>query len=92
VEALAAAPHLSGLEVLDLSGNAIGDAGLRALAESPHLRGLRSLDVSNNRIGAEGYAALARARLPALHRLKADDISPEHRQALVDAYGEHLIA
>ena len=46
VRTLAESPHLSGLHTLDLSGNAVTEAGLKALAASPYLGNLRAWDYS----------------------------------------------
>ena len=56
---LAASPHAHRLVGLDLSFNAIGDAGLAAIARSPHLAGLRSLQLRGCRYGATGLQILA---------------------------------
>lgn len=59
VSTLAASPHAHRLIGLDLSFNAIGDAGLAAIARSPHLAGLRSLQLRGCRYGATGLQILA---------------------------------
>jgi len=59
VSTLAASPHAHRLIGLDLSFNAIGDAGMAAIARSPHLAGLRSLQLRGCRYGATGLQILA---------------------------------
>jgi hypothetical protein len=49
---------LAKLEVLDLSANAIGDAGAKALSSASGLRALRSLEIFGNDFGAAGASAL----------------------------------
>jgi uncharacterized protein (TIGR02996 family) len=46
---------------LDLSHNAIGDAGARAIAKAPRLAALESLNLDTCEIGAKGIDAIARA-------------------------------
>jgi uncharacterized protein (TIGR02996 family) len=53
--ALASSPGLAGLVQLDLIGNSLTDAGVKALAQSPHLKRLRTLNVSLGRPGREGF-------------------------------------
>jgi uncharacterized protein (TIGR02996 family) len=70
VEALAALPQLSRLDVLRLNGNSLGDAGARALAFSPYLGRLVFFQLGYNDIGDDGVQALLnRLRLPRLARL-----------------------
>ena len=52
VARLAAAPHLHGLELLDLSGNELGAVGARAILDSPWRDGLRQLHLKGNRFDA----------------------------------------
>jgi Ran GTPase-activating protein (RanGAP) involved in mRNA processing and transport len=59
IEALAAMPSLSRLQVLHLDSNSLGDGEVCALASSPHLGGLRSLRLNYNNIGDAGIEALA---------------------------------
>jgi hypothetical protein len=47
IRAIAASPHLAGLEELVLVSNEMGRAGARALAESPHLQRLQSLVIKS---------------------------------------------
>jgi uncharacterized protein (TIGR02996 family) len=53
-------PHARGLRTLDVSNNAVADAGV-VLATGGGLTGLRSLGVRYNRVGDAGVAALARS-------------------------------
>ncbi len=64
---LADSPHLGNLNYLSLSGNGIGDAGVRRLAASQYLRKLIHLDLSDNHISAAGIQALTRS--PSLDNL-----------------------
>jgi uncharacterized protein (TIGR02996 family) len=66
VERLANAELLSGLTVLDLSGNWIGDDGVRALAASAHLGKLAELGLANTGASAAGLATLTFPSLRAL--------------------------
>jgi uncharacterized protein (TIGR02996 family) len=61
VGALADCPWLARLSALDLSANAIRDAGVTSLVGSPHLTGLVTLDLSGCEIHTEGAVALAGA-------------------------------
>ena len=61
--ALAEAPGLSGLELLDVSANDIGPAGVRAVIDSPYLGRLHTFAVHSNRIGDTGAEALAGSEL-----------------------------
>jgi hypothetical protein len=67
--AAALAPALAGCRSLALSGNAIGDDGLRALATSKALATLQTLYVSDNDLTDEGMSALAKGTLTSLVRL-----------------------
>jgi len=70
--AIAACPELAGLEELDLTGTALGDAGFRWLAGSAHLAALRVLRLAApaRRRCAHALEALAApAGLPALREL-----------------------
>lgn len=49
------------LEVLDLGGNLIGDAGARALAQSPLLGSLRKLTLTANQLTPAGARAIAKS-------------------------------
>lgn len=84
---LAGAPVLAGLTGLDLSGNEIGDEGLRALATA-RMDALAELWFSGNPIGAAGVAALAAAphlrRLVRLH-LQSRQLLSEQLYPLVGA-------
>lgn len=80
-----ASPHLSRMIALDLFGQQIGDAGVRALAESPHLGRLVWLDLGANRIGPAGLdALLASKRLPRLRYVgfRSNDV-----ESPVEEYG-----
>lgn len=63
MEALSASPHLSGLRVLDVSGNDVNDAGVRAVVESRYLTKLHTLHLYGNHIGDAGVADLAGSAL-----------------------------
>jgi uncharacterized protein (TIGR02996 family) len=58
VRALTASSHLAGLRRLDLSENAIDDAGAAILAACPHLTRLTLLNLWANRISRRGRAVL----------------------------------
>lgn len=75
---LATSKHLSELRVLDLSANAICDAGLTALAAPAALPHLHTLRVRANRVGDAGCKALGRSAL--LGRLLAHDPRLDLRQ------------
>jgi uncharacterized protein (TIGR02996 family) len=64
-EILEGAPHLTGVTVLSLSGNALDDEQARALARCPSLTALTNLHLPKNRIGDAGAEALV-ARWPNL--------------------------
>jgi uncharacterized protein (TIGR02996 family) len=71
--ALAASPHLAGLEALTFSMEQIGGDGLQALARAPWLAGLRRLALPNNEVGADALASfLAVAPLQELEALNLD--------------------
>jgi uncharacterized protein (TIGR02996 family) len=72
-EEIASCRQLSGLHHLNLAGNAVGDAGLRALASARRPR-LRWLDLHGNRITGAGVRALcASTRLKDLRELDLSD-------------------
>lgn len=52
-EALATAPILNRIQILDLSLGALGDAGAQALLDSGHLTGLKKLDVHHHFLSEE---------------------------------------
>ena len=52
-------PDLSGLEVLDLRKNFLGDTGLQAIATSTILANLKELDLRNNQITRSGLEFLS---------------------------------
>lgn len=58
---LAHCPHLADLHRLDLSGNRIGERGMRQLAVSPHFGNLRELGLNANDLGPAGIDALLQA-------------------------------
>jgi len=66
--ALAAAPWLASVEVLDLEENHLTDHGLRALARSPGAAGLTQLSIGRNQASAATLAELE--QLPRLTRLR----------------------
>lgn len=59
LQALACSPHLRNLTALDLSGNYLGDDGVRVLASSKHLAGLEELRLGASNVGPAGLMALA---------------------------------
>jgi uncharacterized protein (TIGR02996 family) len=67
--AAALAPSLTGCLALALSGNSIGDDGLRALSTSKALASLQTLYVSDNDLTDDGLQILAKGTLGALVRL-----------------------
>lgn len=59
MEALASAPELRGVRVLDMRDNPLGSRGGVALARTAHMRHIRSLGLQNVQLGDEGLRALA---------------------------------
>lgn len=53
-------PDLSGLEVLDLRKNFLGDTGFQAIARSPVLKNIKELDLRNNQITRVGLEVFAK--------------------------------
>jgi uncharacterized protein (TIGR02996 family) len=91
VQAVAASPHLTRAERLDLSHNELNGEHLAALLASPHLAELRSLNLGSNKVGPTGAKAIAGcARLSRLEFLSLwfNDIGPEGAAAL--AASPHL--
>jgi hypothetical protein len=86
VQAIMTASATSGLDSLHLSGNPLGDDGLRALAESPRLAQIQTLQLQ--RVGATpaGIAALA-----ASPHLKAKNLALGW-QSVGDAGAKALVA
>lgn len=56
---LAGCPHLSHLQALDLSDNAINDAALAEFVVSPHIKRVNKLNLCRNGIHDEGIKTLA---------------------------------
>jgi hypothetical protein len=75
--ALAESPFFAGLTSLDVSGNDIGEAGVRAALDSPSFARLHTLNLSRNPIGDAGATALARS--PLLVRMVARQAKLELR-------------
>jgi uncharacterized protein (TIGR02996 family) len=73
IEQVTASPYLLGLEVLHLSSNGIGDAGVQILAASPNVARLTSLGIASNEIGVPGAQALGSS--PYLGGLKVLNLS-----------------
>jgi Leucine-rich repeat (LRR) protein len=70
-EQLAASNVLTQLELLDLAGHYLGDAGVKSIVESPVSQNLRSLDVSDNELGEYGtFLCEAIAKSPYLKNLR----------------------
>ena len=61
LEAVADCPYVGRVPFVDLSGNRLGDVGIRHLACSPNLAGVRVLNLSTTGIGDDGALALAGA-------------------------------
>jgi Ran GTPase-activating protein (RanGAP) involved in mRNA processing and transport len=59
-----AASHLTGLSVLDLANNPLGDKGALELAKAPWLKNLISLKLMHCAIGTNGALALGEALDP----------------------------
>src|SRR5205823_13478132 len=75
---------------LELRGQQISDAGVRALAESPHARALTTLNLRDNRISDEGVSALAWS--PHLASLTCLDVSAGLGMGQVSLVGVRRIA
>ncbi len=93
LEALLAADGLATLTHLNLSGNTLADVSLRSWRAwvAP---ALRELDLSRCASGGELLMGLARARLPALERLRLDalgELKPEHLLALERGSWRHTV-
>jgi uncharacterized protein (TIGR02996 family) len=87
---LAACVYFTRLEVLELEGCHIGDAGLNLIAHSPNLPRLIELDLSGNAISDEGVHLLVTSPLwPRLRRLVlgGNPISDVGADLLVGAAG-----
>ena len=83
------------LRRLDLAGNAMGDAGLRALLDGGGLQGIEWLALHGNGLGDASASALAQAQ--GLDRLRylsvgghLSRITPKGRAALAERFGEAL--
>jgi uncharacterized protein (TIGR02996 family) len=63
IKALADSPYLTGLRVLDISGNDVCDAGVRSITTSQNLPHLHTFRVFSNHIGDAGVAALVESPL-----------------------------
>ena len=59
LERLVSAPWFGGVTWLNLRGNPLGDAGVRALVGSPYARNLQELDLGMCKIKLEGIRLLA---------------------------------
>ena len=68
VRALAASPHLTGLQVLRLESHGIQGTGALALAESPYLTNLRVLDLTGNPVPAKAEKAIRQRLGPGVLR------------------------
>jgi uncharacterized protein (TIGR02996 family) len=87
---LAGSPFLGGLESLDLSGNDVNDAGVRAVVESRPLARLHTLRLAGNHIGDGGVAALAGS--PLLRRILARDARLDLRSNAIGPAGAEVLA
>ncbi|MEZ4235513.1 MAG: transglycosylase domain-containing protein [Myxococcota bacterium] len=87
--AIAASPHLEGLEKLGLAFTKFGDAGVRTLVgPGSRLRGLRQLDLLGCGLGAGSGEAFASSALPLEELgLRSNSLGDEGVRAL--ARGEH---
>jgi hypothetical protein len=71
--ALAASPHLSGLQQLSIVDCNLNSTGAAAILQSEHLSGLRWLDLSHNPIGPTGTQAIDSSPLTQLETLRLLD-------------------
>ncbi|AWM40468.1 Leucine Rich repeats (2 copies) [Gemmata obscuriglobus] len=85
--ALVASEPLRRLAALDLSGNPLGEAGVRVLAGAGHFTRLAELALNVTELDAAAVAALGTARLPALTKLSlaGNNLRPGVVRALVAA-------
>lgn len=87
---LAGSPHLSGLRALDVSGNAVGDEGIREAIRSRYLSQLHTFRVHGNCVGDAGAAELAGSALVA--RMLARSPRLDLRQNAVGPAGALALA
>jgi uncharacterized protein (TIGR02996 family) len=87
---LAESPHLAGLRVLDVSGNDVSDAGVRAVVRSRFLTRLHTFRVHGNRIGDAGVAELAGSAL--LGRILSRNPRLDLRQNSISPHGVEVLA
>ncbi len=90
LEALAESPHFAGLTVLDVSGNDIGEVGVRAVVASAAMARLRSFRANANPIGDAGLTALAGS--PLIGRMIHTDPKLELRGNAIGPTGAAALA
>jgi uncharacterized protein (TIGR02996 family) len=90
VRLLADSPFYAGLRALDLSGNIVNDAGVRAVVESRSLGRLTGLKLTENHIGDAGVAVLVGSAL--FRRMLARDPRVDLRANEIGPAGAAVLA